>query len=64
LNVTNLFNKLLLEERVNAGWFSAVAATAAGIAESIALPKNKSDKLVVVVATCPFSSCRRNILPL
>ena len=47
---TNLINKTLLEERVKPGWYSVVAAIAAGIAGSIALVKQKTDTLVGVVA--------------
>lgn len=57
LNVThvfpeeaNLIGKALLEERVNVGWYSAVAAFAAGIAGAIAIAKGKMDTLVGVVA--------------
>ena len=47
---SNLVNKALLEERVNPGWFSAVAAVAAGIAGTLALANNRSDTLVGAVA--------------
>ncbi len=47
---TNLINKTLLEERVKPGWYSVVAAIAAGISGSIALVKQKTDTLVGVVA--------------
>ena len=47
---TNLLNKELLDERVRPGWYSVVAATAAGTAGSIALIKQKTDTLVGVVA--------------
>ena len=47
---TNLLGKELLEERVKPGWYSVVAAMAAGIAGSIALVKQKTDTLVGVVA--------------
>ena len=47
---TNLLNKELLDERVKPGWYSVVAAMAAGIAGSIALIKQKTDTLVGVVA--------------
>lgn len=57
LNVTgvfpaksNLIDKPLLEERVSVGWFSAVAALAAGVAGAIAMAKEKFDTLVGVVA--------------
>lgn len=57
LNVThvfpadaNLLDKPLLEERVNPGWSSVVAAIAAGVAGTIALTKNKYDTLVGAVA--------------
>ena len=47
---TNLIDKHLLEERVKPGWYSVIAAIAAGIAGSIALVKQKTDTLVGVVA--------------
>jgi len=47
---TNLLGKELLDERVKPGWYSVVAAMAAGIAGSIALVKQKTDTLVGVVA--------------
>lgn len=47
---SNMLNKSLLEERVNPGWSTVVAALAAGVAGTIALAKNKSDTLVGVVA--------------
>ncbi len=47
---TNLINKTLLEERVKPGWYSVVAAIAAGISGSVALVKQKTDTLVGVVA--------------
>ena len=47
---TNLINKTLLEERVKPGWYSVIAAIAAGIAGSVALVKQKTDTLVGVVA--------------
>ena len=47
---TNLLNKELLDERVRPGWYSVIAAMAAGIAGSIALIKQKTDTLVGVVA--------------
>lgn len=47
---TNLLNKQLLEERVNPGWYSAIAAMAAGVSGAIALVKQKTDTLVGVVA--------------
>lgn len=57
LNVThiipkeaNLLNKVLLEERVNVGWYSVVTAIAAGIAGMIALTERKTDTLVGVVS--------------
>lgn len=57
LNTTNVFpeeanllNKPLLEERVNPGWFSVVAALAAGIAGTIGMIEEKTDTLVGVVA--------------
>ena len=47
---TNLINKELLEERVKPGWYSAIAAVAAGTSGAIALVKQKTDTLVGVVA--------------
>ena len=47
---TNLINKELLEERVKPGWYSVIAAIAAGISGAIALTKQKTDTLVGVVA--------------
>ncbi len=47
---TNLLNKPLLEERVHPGWYSVAAALAAGVAGTIALPKQKTDTLVGTVA--------------
>ena len=47
---TNLINKTLLEERVKPGWYSVIAAMAAGVAGAIALVKQKTDTLVGVVA--------------
>ncbi len=47
---TNLINKELLEERVKPGWYSVIAAIAAGISGAIALVKQKTDTLVGVVA--------------
>ena len=47
---TNLINKELLEERVKPGWYSVIAAVAAGISGAIALVKQKTDTLVGVVA--------------
>lgn len=47
---TNLINKELLEERVKPGWYSVIAAIAAGISGTIALVKQKTDTLVGVVA--------------
>ena len=47
---TNLLDKELLYERVKPGWYSVIAAMAAGIAGSIALIKQKTDTLVGVVA--------------
>jgi uncharacterized hydrophobic protein (TIGR00271 family) len=47
---TNLLNKQLLEERVNPGWYSVIAAIAAGVSGAIALIKEKTDTLVGVVA--------------
>ena len=47
---TNLIEKPLLEERVTVGWFSVVAAAAAGIAAAIATDEDRTDTLVGVVA--------------
>ena len=47
---TNLINKELLEERVRPGWYSVIAAIAAGVSGAIALVKQKTDTLVGVVA--------------
>lgn len=47
---TNLFNKPLLEERVTPGWYSVVAAIAAGIAGTFAIMQQRTDTLVGVVA--------------
>lgn len=47
---TNLINKDLLAERVRPGWYSVIAAIAAGIAGTVALVKQKTDTLVGVVA--------------
>jgi uncharacterized hydrophobic protein (TIGR00271 family) len=46
----NLLQKPLLEERVHPGWFSVVAAFAAGVAGMMALADEKVDALVGVVA--------------
>ncbi|WP_232685809.1 DUF389 domain-containing protein [Halobacterium zhouii] len=46
----NLVEKPLLEERVTVGWFSVVAAAAAGIAAAIATDQDRTDTLVGVVA--------------
>lgn len=46
----NLIEKPLLEERVTVGWFSVVAAAAAGIAAAIATDEDRTDTLVGVVA--------------
>ena len=47
---TNLLNKELLDERVRPGWYSVIAAMAAGVSGAIALVKQKTDTLVGVVA--------------
>lgn len=47
---TNLLGKELLDERVKPGWYSVIAAMAAGVAGSVALIKQKTDTLVGVVA--------------
>lgn len=41
---------VFIEERVKPGWYSVIAAMAAGISGSIALIKQKTDTLVGVVA--------------
>lgn len=46
----NLLEKPLLEERVNPGWYSVMAALAAGVTGTIALAKQKTDTLVGTVA--------------
>ncbi|AWB28242.1 hypothetical protein HARCEL1_11285 [Halococcoides cellulosivorans] len=46
----NLIGKPLLEERITAGWFSVVAAAAAGIAAGVTTDKDRQDTLVGVVA--------------
>ncbi|WP_137285516.1 DUF389 domain-containing protein [Halorussus salinisoli] len=46
----NLIEKPLLEERVTPGWYSVVAAAAAGIAAGIATDEERTDTLVGVVA--------------
>lgn len=46
----HMFDKELLKERVTVGWYSAVAAFAAGVAGAIAMSKDKRDTLVGVVA--------------
>ncbi len=40
---TNLLGKELLDERVKPGWYSVIAAMAAGVAGSVALIKQKTD---------------------
>lgn len=47
----NLFNQRLLEERVRPGWYSVVAAFAAGCAGMLGLVKNKTDTLIGTVAS-------------
>lgn len=47
----NLLSKHLLEERVRPGWFSVVAAFAAGVAGMIAMADEKVDALVGAVAS-------------
>ena len=61
---TNLINKQLLEERVNPGWYSVIAAIAAGISGAIALVKQKTDTLVGVVAALALVPAIRRSLPL
>lgn len=46
----DLSNKPLLRERVEPGWYSVVAAVAAGVAGSLALTKDRIDTLVGTVA--------------
>lgn len=46
----NLVEKPLLEERVRPGWYSVIAAIAAGVAGSVATVQNKTDVLVGAVA--------------
>ncbi|GAA0538195.1 DUF389 domain-containing protein [Halorubrum ejinorense] len=46
----NLIEKPLLEERITAGWYSVVAAAAAGIAAGVTTDKERQDTLVGVVA--------------
>lgn len=46
----NLLNKPLLEERVSPGWWSVVAAAAAGVAGTLALNDNKTDIMIGTVA--------------
>ncbi len=48
---TNLLQKPLLEERIKLGWFSVVAAFAAGVSGMIALADDKIDVAVGVVAS-------------
>ncbi|MFC6757913.1 DUF389 domain-containing protein [Halomicroarcula sp. GCM10025894] len=46
----NLIDKPLLEQRITAGWFSVVAAAAAGIAAGVTTDRERQDTLVGVVA--------------
>lgn len=46
----NLLNKQLLQERVSPGWWSVVAAAAAGIAGTLALNEDKGDTIIGTVA--------------
>lgn len=46
----NLVEKPLLEERVRPGWYSVIAALAAGVAGSLATIQDRTDTLVGVVA--------------
>lgn len=46
----NLLDKVLLDERVSVGWYSAISAVAAGIAGMIALTERRTDTLVGVVS--------------
>lgn len=48
---SNLVNKELVEERVRVGWYSVIAALAAGIAGTIAIIKDKTDTLIGTVAS-------------
>lgn len=50
-DTSNLVHKSLIEERVRPGWYSAVAAAAAGIAGMIGTIKNKTDTLIGTVAS-------------
>lgn len=47
---TNLLNKPLLEERVRPGWWSMLAAVAAGLVGTVAQATDKTDTLVGTVA--------------
>ena len=47
----NLVSQPLLEERVRPGWYSVVAAGAAGIAGALAVIKRKMDALIGTVAS-------------
>jgi len=47
----NLVARPLLEERVRTGWYSLLAAFAAGIAGTIAIVKRKQDTLIGIVAS-------------
>ncbi len=53
---TNLIDKELLAERVRPGWYSVIAAIAAGISGSVASIKQKTDTLVGVVAALALVS--------
>lgn len=47
----NLIARPLLEERVRTGWYSLLAALAAGVAGTIAIIKRKRDILIGIVAS-------------
>lgn len=47
----NLVARPLLEERVRTGWYSLLAALAAGVAGTIAIIKRKQDTLIGIVAS-------------
>lgn len=47
----NLFQRELLEERVRPGWYSVVAALAAGTAAMLATIRNKMDALIGTLAS-------------
>ncbi|WP_139229896.1 DUF389 domain-containing protein [Marinobacter daqiaonensis] len=49
-SASNLVSKPLLEERVRTGWYSIIAAVAAGAGGTVAVIKRKQDALIGVVA--------------